>query len=135
MSSTNLLPSFLVNPLKAVLITLVHLHYFFKVSLFPREWEIDHGQHHSGVRLNLSMQSKLKKREAIYGERWWLLIKLDMAKAYDIVECVLLESMMEKLGFNRRWISLLMLDWILTVSYSCIHVMANPRVSLGNLEA
>jgi hypothetical protein len=35
-------------------------------------------------------------------------VKLDMHKAYDRVEWVFLESMMRKLGFGERWISLMM---------------------------
>ena len=35
-------------------------------------------------------------------------IKLDMSKAYDRVELVFLEKIMEKMGFNNKWISLMM---------------------------
>lgn len=34
-------------------------------------------------------------------------IKLDMSKAYDGVEWIFLEKLMEKLGFATRWISLI----------------------------
>ena len=34
-------------------------------------------------------------------------LKLDISKAYDKVEWVFLEKLMEKLGFANRWISLI----------------------------
>ena len=35
-------------------------------------------------------------------------IKLDMSKAYDGLEWSFLQSMMSKMGFNERWIKLIM---------------------------
>jgi hypothetical protein len=35
-------------------------------------------------------------------------VKLDMHKVYDIVEWIFLENMMRKLGFDERWISIMM---------------------------
>jgi hypothetical protein len=35
-------------------------------------------------------------------------VQLDMHKAYDRVEWVFLENMMRKLGFDERWIALMM---------------------------
>ena len=43
-------------------------------------------------------------------------IKFDMNKAYDRVEWSFLECIMEKLGFNGRWITLMMLC-VSSVSY------------------
>lgn len=48
-----------------------------------------------------TMQKKKRKRGLCA-------VKLDMHKAYDRVEWVFLEKMMMKLGFDRRWIQLIM---------------------------
>ena len=46
-------------------------------------------------------------------------IKFDMRKAYDWVEWVHLENVMRKMGFNERWIKLIM-ACVKTVSYSIL---------------
>ena len=43
------------------------------------------------------------------GKEALIAIKLDMSKAYDRVEWVYLEAMMRKMGFHKRWISLIMM--------------------------
>ena len=45
------------------------------------------------------------------------MLKLDLSKAYDRVEWCFLEAMMEKLGFAREWIKMVM-ACVKSVSYS-----------------
>ena len=50
------------------------------------------------------------------GKHGFMAIKLDMSKAYDRVEWVYLEKLMEKIGFCARWVALMM-SCVKTVSY------------------
>ena len=53
------------------------------------------------------------------GKDSFMTIKLDMSKAFDRVEWNFIKRVMERLGFNLRWISLIM-QCITSVSYSVI---------------
>lgn len=46
-------------------------------------------------------------------------IKLDKSKAYDWVDWNFLEQLMRKLGFNERWVRLIM-GCVKTISYSVL---------------
>ena len=55
----------------------------------------------------------------IVRKRGYMRIKLDMNKAYDMVEWDFLESIMCKIGFAERWIQLI-LECVQTVTYSVL---------------
>jgi hypothetical protein len=50
------------------------------------------------------------------GDSGYAALKLDMSKAYDMVEWDFLEQMMRHLGFDEQWIRLIM-ECVSTVSY------------------
>lgn len=60
--------------------------------------------------MNHSMQNKRS------GGDGYVVLKLDMSKAYDRVEWSFMEKIMRKMGFHERWISLIM-QCISTVTY------------------
>ena len=49
----------------------------------------------------------------------FMAVKLDMGKAYDLVDWNFLENLMRKLGFNDRWVNLIM-GYVKTVTYSVL---------------
>ena len=53
------------------------------------------------------------------GSSGFMVLKLDMSKAYNWVEWVFLQGMMKQMGFDARWIALIM-ECITTVSYSIL---------------
>lgn len=53
------------------------------------------------------------------GKENFMAVKLDISKAYDLVEWNFIEDVMEKMGFHEKWIQLIM-KCITTVSYYVI---------------
>ena len=49
----------------------------------------------------------------------FMVLKLDMSKAYDRVEWTFLEEIMTKMGFNDKWINLMMVC-VKSMTYSIL---------------
>ena len=58
-----------------------------------------------------------KMRNKRKGKVGHMVIKLDISKAYDRVEWSFLQGIMQKLGFDQRWVKLAM-ETVTTASYS-----------------
>jgi hypothetical protein len=71
-----------------------------------------------------SMQTRMWSKTGYIG------LKLDMSKAYDRVEWEFLEATMRRLGFDEKWVNLVM-TCVQTVTYSVV-VNGNP---VGNIRS
>jgi hypothetical protein len=61
-----------------------------------------------------TMHARMKGKQG-----FMMAIKLDMSKTYDRVEWGFLEAVLEKLGFDRRWINLIMMC-VTTMHYTIL---------------
>ena len=53
------------------------------------------------------------------GKKWFMVVKLDMSKAYDKMEWRFLEAVMTWMGLDGKWISLVMMC-VKSVHYSVL---------------
>jgi hypothetical protein len=56
----------------------------------------------------------------MYGRVGYMAVKLDMSKAYDRVEWSFLKEVMKRLGFENKWVQLVM-NCVTSMTYSVIH--------------
>ena len=71
---------------------------------------------HDNILLNYEIMNKFKNMK---GKKSWVTLKLDIEKAYDIVEWAFLFETLKQLGFHKIWIAWIK-ECVTTVSYSII---------------
>jgi len=67
----------------------------------------------------IAFESLHHMKTSCTGKSGYMALKLDMSKAYDRVEWIVLEKILLKLGFQNSWVSLIM-ECITTVTYSIL---------------
>ena len=106
--SYKIVPKVLANRLKPLLSTII----FKNQSAFvPGRLITDN------VLIAFEIMHYLKKKKD--GKEGYMAIKLDMSKAYDRVEWFFLENTMTKMGFDNKWIKLI-ISYINFVPYSVL---------------
>ena len=104
----------LANRLKKILPNIISEHQ----SAFTKSQSI-----FSNILVAFETLHSMKKHKM--GKTGYMKVKLDMCKAYDRVEWAFLEEIMRKLGFEERWINLMMVC-VKSVSYSIL-VNGEPK--------
>jgi len=74
------------------------------------------GSIHDNILLTHEIMNKFKNMK---GKKAWVVLKLDMEKAYDRVEWAFLFYALKQLGFHHKWINWIK-EYVTTVSYSVI---------------
>ena len=69
--------------------------------------------------INVAFELMHGLRNKRKGKQYQMALKLDMSKAYDRVEWIFLECAMAHMGFERRWIRLMMMC-VFSTSYSVL---------------
>ena len=87
----------LANRLKKILPNIISKHQ----SAFTKNQSI-----FDNILVAFETLHSMKKHKT--GKTGYIVVKLDMSKAYDRVEWAFLEEIMRKLGFEERWITLMM---------------------------
>lgn len=108
MCFTKIFPKVLANRLKKVLPSIItkHQYEFTKDRLIT-----------DNILVALENLHCLRNHKT--GDSGFMAIKLNMSKAYDQVEWVYLENLIRKMGFNEKWISLVMVC-VKTATYSIL---------------
>ena len=104
-----LISKVLANRLKKILYNVIHEA---QSAFVPRRPIIDN------VVVAFETMHSIAKRKK--GKAGSMAIKLDMSKTYDRVEWTYLGSMMRKMGFKEKWISLIIIC-VTTTSFSVLN--------------
>lgn len=70
------------------------------------------------IMISYEVMHYLKRKR--FGKEGYMMIKLDIIKAYDRIEWEFLEAMLRKMGFSEKWIHLV-LCCVRTVTYNIVH--------------
>lgn len=109
----------LANRLKIVLPKIISLN---QSAFIPGQLIIDN--------ILVAYETLHTMQARMWGKKGFIAIKLNMSKAYEMVEWESLKAVMKRLGFARRWIQLL----VMCVKMTNYAIIIN-EVPMGNFEA